>query len=171
MNKILKETFSWIKIIILALILSLIINRFILVNAYVPSGSMESTIMTKDRLIAFRLSYLFSQPQRFDIVVFKNPDNESELFIKRIIGLPNDTIEIIDSTLYINSELIKEDYINEPMISVNDMEFLVPEDHYFMMGDNRNHSLDSRYWDNTYVKSDKIIGKAIFRYFKGFKVF
>ena len=155
----------------IALVAALLINNFILLNAKVPSGSMENTIMTGDRLFGFRLSYLFSDPERGDIVIFKYPDNESINYIKRIIGLPGETVTIKKGTVYINGSPLKEDYLKEEWLIANDgMEFQVPEGYYFMMGDNRNNSKDSRYWNNTYVARDKILAKAIFRYWGGFKL-
>lgn len=157
----------------IAIIAALLINNFILLNARVPSGSMENTIMTGDRLFGFRLSYLFSDPERGDIVIFKYPDDESVNYIKRIIGLPGETVTIKDGKIYINHSdtPLKEDYLKEEWVRANtDMEFTVPEGYYFMLGDNRNNSKDSRYWNNTYVARDKILAKAIFRYWGGFKL-
>ena len=151
----------------IAIVAALLINNFILLNAKVPSGSMENTIMTGDRLFGFRLSYLMEDPKRGDIVIFKYPDNESINYIKRIIGLPGETVTIKDSKVYINDSTtpLKEDYLKEEWVIANDgMQFQVPEGCYFMMGDNRNNSKDSRYWNNTYVARDKILAKAIFRY-------
>mgnify|MGYP000501957225 CR=1 FL=1 len=158
----------------IAIVAALLINNFILLNAKVPSGSMENTIMTGDRLFGFRLSYLMEDPKRGDIVIFKYPDNESINYIKRIIGLPGETVTIKDSKVYINNSAtpLKEDsrfFICNRGTIIN-MQFQVPEGCYFMMGDNRNNSKDSRYWNNTYVARDKILAKAIFRYWGGFKL-
>lgn len=163
-QKVKEETVSWIKSIIIALIIAWLINSFIIINAKVPSGSMENTIITGDRLIANRLSYTFGEPERLDIIVFESPDNEEILFVKRVIGLPGDTIEIIKGELFINGELTEEPYVKEePYGSFGP--YIVPEEHYFMMGDNRNNSDDARFWDNTYLSEDAIKGKAIFRYY------
>ena len=105
--------------------------------------------MTGDKLIALRTFYWFEDPKRGDIVVFEYPDDPSELFIKRIIGEPGDKVEIIDGKVYINDsrEPLKEDYLKEPMEG-SFGPYTVPEDCYFMMGDNRNDSLDSRFWND-----------------------
>lgn len=164
-QKVKEEIISWIKTIAFAFIAAWLITTFIIVNAKVPSGSMENTIMTNDRLVAFRLSYTFSEPERGDIVVFKYPDDESILYIKRIIGLPGETVEIREGKVFIDgSETPLEDsYIREEMYG-SFGPFEVPEDSYFMLGDNRNNSKDSRFWLQPYVHKDKILGKAIFRY-------
>lgn len=161
-----KEILSWVKVIVSALIFAYIITHYIIVNAMVPSCSMENTIMTGDRLVAFRWSYVFEEPERDDIVVFKYPDDESLNYIKRIIGLPGDKVEIKDGKVYINdSEQPLDDlFIKEEMFG-SWGPYEVPQDSYFMLGDNRNDSADSRYWNNHFVKKDKILGKAIFKYY------
>lgn len=163
-KKIIKEIFSWIIIFAIAFIVALLIDRLVIFKVEVPSGSMESTIMTGDRVVTFRLSYLFSDPKRGDIVVFPYPDNEEVDYIKRIIGLPGDKIEIIDGVLHINDDPYEEDYLNEPMVEEDFGPVIVPEVSYFMMGDNRNTSRDARAWNNKFVELDKIKGKAIFKY-------
>lgn len=160
-----KELLQWAGVFAGAFILALLINRFLIVNAQIPSGSMEDTIMTGDRIFGNRLTYLVSDPERFDIIIFKYPDDESQLFIKRIIGLPGETVEIHDGNIYINgsSEPLQDVSIKEPMIG-NYGPYTVPEGCYFVMGDNRNDSKDSRFWEHTYVSRDEILGKAFFRY-------
>lgn len=165
-----KELFSWVKIIIIAVVIAYVINNFIIINANVPSGSMENTIMTGDRMIGLRTSYWFGEPERGDIVIFKNPDNENETFVKRLIGMPGDKVVIKDAKIYINDskEPLKEDYLPEEWTRANGtdtvMEYNVPEDGYFMLGDNRNISKDARFWTNTYVTKDQIIAEAKFVY-------
>lgn len=173
-HNIFKELLSYLKIMCVAIVLALIINNFIIINATVPTGSMNNTIMENDRLIGFRLSYLFSKPERGDIIIFKYPDNPSEKFVKRIIGVPGDIVEIKKITngsdsyvrVYVNGEELYEPYIKEPMQISHDYLYIVPADSYFVMGDNRNDSKDSRYWINTYVPEDYILAKAIFKYYR-----
>ena len=164
-TSVVKELFQWVLVIIGAVILAFLIDTFVIVNAQIPSGSMENTIMTGDRVFGNRLAYKFSDPKRFDIIIFKYPDDESQLFIKRIIGLPGETVEIHDGNIYINgSDTPLEDVdIKEPMEG-SFGPYTVPEGCYFVMGDNRNNSRDSRYWENTFVSEDEILGKAVFRY-------
>lgn len=169
---IVKEIFSWVSIIVVAAVIALVLNTFIIANSKVPSASMESTIMTGDRVVGLRLSYLFSDPKRGDIIIFKFPDDEKIYYVKRIIGKPGDIIDIKDGKVYLNNSdtPLEEDYIKEPMIPEPDMHFEVPEGAYFCMGDNRNNSADSRRWQNKFVYKEKIIAKVIFRYFPGFKI-
>lgn len=167
MNKaVVRELLDYLKMIVFVLVLVFVVNNFIVVNALIPSESMENTIMTKDRIFGNRLAYTFGDPKCGDIIIFKYPDNENELYIKRVIGTPGDTVEIVDGEVYINGSdtPLVEPYLPEPMIC-DDGFFEVPDDSYFVMGDNRNRSHDSRRWENTYVRDDQILGKAMFRYF------
>ena len=166
-----KEILDWLKVILAAVAISFILNNFVIVNAQVPTGSMENTVMTHDRVFAFRLSYLFENPERGDIVVFPLPDDESQNYLKRIIGLPGDTVEIKDGKVYINNseEPLQEDYLKEKPTG-DYGPYNVPENSYFMLGDNRNISLDSRYWEHTFVKKNKIMGKVILRYYPSIKL-
>lgn len=160
------EIISWIQILLTAACIAFVLNTFIIANSKVPSGSMENTIMTDDRVIGSRLTYRFSDPKRGDIAIFHFPDDESIYYVKRVIGLPGDTVDIINGAVYLNgSETpLEEPYLKEAMLPEEDMHFEVPEDSYFMMGDNRNFSYDARYWNNHFVKRDKIIAKVMFRY-------
>ena len=160
-----RELFQWVAAIVAAVLIALAIDNFVIVNAQIPSGSMENTIMTGDRVIGNRFAYSFSDPQRFDIIIFRYPDDESQLFIKRIIGLPGETVEIQDGKIYLNGsdEPLEDVQTNETMVG-SFGPYTVPENSYFVMGDNRNDSKDSRYWTNTFVTKDEILGKAIFRY-------
>ncbi|MBS5091375.1 signal peptidase I [Lachnospiraceae bacterium AM25-11LB] len=170
-NSIWKELWEYIKMIIFVVVVVLIVNNFLLINARVPSESMEKTIMTGDRFFGNRLAYLFDDPERFDIVVFKYPDDESQLFVKRVIGLPGETVEIKDGKVYINGSETPLDDSFTPETPTGDYgPYVVPEGSYFMLGDNRNHSGDSRFWKQPYVEKEKIVGKAIFRYFPGVKI-
>ncbi len=162
-KKIIKEILSWVMIFVFAIIAANLIKRYIIFNVEVPTGSMENTIMIGDKASTFRLAYLFSDPKRGDIVVFPYPDNEEMDYIKRIIGLPGETIEGRDGLVYINGKPLKEDYVTAKLDS-DFGPYTVPEDCYFMMGDNRNNSADSRYWNNKYLTRDKIEGKAILKY-------
>ncbi len=170
-NSIWKELWEYIKMIIFVIVVVLIVNNVLLINARVPSESMEKTIMTGDRFFGNRLAYLFNDPERFDIVVFKYPDDESQLFVKRVIGLPGETVEIREGKVYINgSDTPLDDSFTPETPMGNYGPYVVPEGSYFMLGDNRKHSGDSRFWKQPYVEKDKIVGKAILRYFPGIKI-
>ena len=163
-----KEALSWVFTFAAAILVALVLKNFVIINATVPTGSMENTIMPGDDLFGFRLAYQFSEPKRGDIIIFKYPDDEEEKYVKRVIGLPGETVRIENAKVYINdSETpLQEDYLKEEWtVATGPFEFQVPEGCYFVMGDNRNDSWDARYWDNTYVTKDKIIGKAEWIYF------
>ena len=164
----LKEALSWVLTFAAAILVALVLKNFVIINATVPTGSMENTIMPGDDLFGFRLAYQFSEPKRGDIIIFKYPDDEEEKYVKRIIGLPGQTVRISNAKVYIDdSETpLQEEYLkDEWTVATGPFEFQVPEGCYFVMGDNRNDSWDARYWDNTYVAREKIIGKAEWVYF------
>lgn len=165
-----KEALSWAKTIAIALVLVFIVNTFFVVNAEIPSSSMENTLMVHDRLFALRTAYLTKDPERLDIVVFRLPDDESELYIKRIIGLPGETVKGKDGVVYVNDQPLTEPYCKEPIDS-DFGPFTVPEDCYFMMGDNRRDSYDSRYWKNHFVTQEQLVGKAALKYYPSFQLF
>lgn len=166
-----KDIFEYGKLIVFAFMIAYIINHFIIANAIVPTGSMETTVMPNDRVLAFRLSYLFDEPQRGDIIIFQFPDDENQDFLKRIVGMPGDIIDIVDGKVFINdgNTPLEENYLKD-IPKGNYGPYEVPVDSYFVMGDNRDNSFDSRFWDNSFVKRDKIIAKAIFRYFPTFQI-
>ncbi len=183
-----REIFSWIRMFVIVVAIVFVATRYIIINATIPSGSMETTIMTGDRLIGFRFSYWYSDPERGDIILFSYPVDESQTYIKRVIGLPGETVEIRDGGIYIDgSEVpLDENYLPEEWYWENDgYYFEVPEDCYFVLGDNRNDSLDGRFWAEkameaglasteeealqySFVRRDQIKGKAIFTYYNHF---
>ena len=153
-------------LIVLAFALAFLMNKFVYANAEVPTGSMIPIVQPGDRLIVNRLAYLFEEPQRGDIVMFIYPDNEKDNYLKRIIGLPGEKVEIRDGLVYINDSKkpLSEPYLNDPP-NGDFGPYNVPEGCYFMLGDNRDISQDARYWKNKYVKKEKIVGKVLFRYY------
>lgn len=163
MKKLWKEILQWVIVIIITIAVVFVINRFVIYKVSSPTESMENTIMIGDKVYTYRLAYLFGDPERGDIVVFEFPDDPSQDYLKRVIGLPGDKVEVIDGVVHINDEPLEEDYLKEdPEGDFGPV--TVPEGKYFMMGDNRNVSFDSREWENKFVAKDKIIGKAIFKY-------
>ena len=168
-SRILHELFDWVKIIITAVILAMLLNKYILFTFTVPTESMENTIMVDNKIISLRCAYWFSEPERLDIVAFPFPDNPEETYIKRIIGLPGETIEGKDGLVYINGVALEEDYVTSDL----DEDFgpyEIPEDSYFVLGDNRDISLDARYWNNKFLKGEDIISKAVLRFSPSFKL-
>ncbi len=171
-----KELISWVQVFVTAALIALFINHFIIANSQVPTGSMETTIMPGDRVIGSRLSYRFGDPERGDIAIFIYPDDEAlgikTYYVKRIIGMPGDTVDIVDGQVYLNGSdvPISEPYLREPMEPEPPQHFEVPEDCYFMMGDNRNHSNDSRRWRNHFVKREKLVAKVLIQYFPKIRV-
>jgi len=166
-NKIMKEVIEWALVILISISAAYVINKFIIVNADVPTGSMENTIMTNDRVVASRLSYLIGEPERYDIIVFIPPDEREKLYVKRVIGLPGETVELIDGKVYIDGreEPLNDSFTREESFD-NKGPYHVPENSYFVLGDNRNYSHDSRGWENSsYVPIEDVLGKVIFRYF------
>lgn len=160
-----KEILSWITVVVSAVLLAYVINNFIIINANVPTGSMENTIMIGDRMVGNRLAYLFGNVERYDVVIFKWPDDETQTYVKRVIGLPGETVIISDGHVFVEGlGQLDDSFIKADMQGDTYQEYVVPEGCYFVMGDNRNDSWDSRYWDNKYVSKDQILGRAEFVY-------
>jgi signal peptidase I len=163
-----KENF-WLesfKTISISAILALGIRTFIAEVRYIPSGSMLPTLQINDRLIIDKISYDFTNPQRGDLVVF-NPtqtlkqQNFHDAFIKRVIGLPGDKVEVKNGKVYVNNLPLKENYLKaKPNYQLDSV--TVPPNSYLVLGDNRNNSYDSHYWG--FVPRKNIIGRAIFRF-------
>ncbi|MBI2600925.1 signal peptidase I [Candidatus Daviesbacteria bacterium] len=130
--------------------------------------SMFPTFNNGDYILTDKLTYRFNQPQRGDVIVLKNPRDESQDFIKRIIGLPGETIKIANDKVLINGKVLEEDYLpnrtttpSGNFLGEDDL-IKIPENHYMVIGDNRPHSSDSREWGG--VTKQEIIGKVLFRY-------
>lgn len=167
-KNVIKEVASWVLTFAIAIAVALVLRNYVLINANVPTGSMENTIVTGADMFGYRLAYLNSDPERGDIIIFRFPDNENEKYVKRIIGLPGETVTINEGKIYIDdaTEPLEENYLKEDWVeAAGPFVFQVPENSYFVMGDNRNNSYDSRYWNNTFVTRDEIIGKALFVYY------
>ena len=165
-----REAIDFLIPIIIAIIIAILLKLFVFANIVVPTGSMLNTIQEKDRIIASRIEYSFNDPERYDIAVFKFPDDETQCFIKRIIGLPGETVQIVNGVVYVTKTdgqtiQLDQSFVTTCVPTGDYGPFEVPEDCYFMMGDNRNQSWDSRYWEHKYVHRTQIIGKAKFRYY------
>ena len=163
-----KELKSFAFTMLITLVVVFVLKNYVIINATVPTGSMENTIMPDDNILGYRLAYLKEGPERGDVIFFYFPDDESQKFVKRVIGLPGEKVTILDGKIYINdsTEPLDEPYLkNEWTNGTGPYVFEIPEDSYLCLGDNRNRSADAREWNNPYVAREKIIGKAIFTYF------
>jgi len=164
---VLREILDYIVTLAVVAGVVFLLNSSVLINARIPSESMEPTIEKGNQIFGSRITYRFHDPRRFDIIIFRYPDDESQFFIKRVIGLPGETVVIDSGAVYINGDPtpLDDSYVAEPWGMFEEpMVLEVPEGCYFVMGDNRNHSNDSRYWNNHFVAEDKILGKAVVRY-------
>lgn len=168
---------EYLKVILIGALIAFLLCKFVIINAVVPTKSMKPTINVDERLIGLRVPYYFSDPKRGDIVIFKAPEATGEsgtLYIKRVIGLPGETIEVEDGKAYLvepNGRVLldSENWYNEIPNGHKDMVITLDKDEYFVMGDNRNNSSDSRVWGP--VKRKAILAKAWLKYYKGFKFF
>jgi signal peptidase I len=167
----------------------LVVRSFIAEPRYIPSSSMEPSLQINDRLIIEKMSYRFRKPERGEVIVFNPPEvaavpDASKVYIKRLIGLPGDRISIHDGKVFVNDQPLTEPYTKEPAeytLPTNDLSkcqncflpdaviqtdktlsFTVPPNNYWMMGDNRNNSLDSHAWG--FLPEQNIVGRASFRY-------
>ncbi|MGL5617389.1 MAG: signal peptidase I [Sarcina sp.] len=155
--KIFKE---WIIPILCAILIAFLINKFLVFKVEVPTGSMKPTVEPGDQIFVTRI-YSPKQITRGDIVVFEKPGEEHYL-LKRVIGLPGDTVDIKDNgDVYINGEKLNEPYVKFP--EAKGGVYQVPQGEYFMLGDNRADSNDSRYWKDPYIPFKDIVGKTWLR--------
>lgn len=161
------EMIEWIKSISFAIIVAVFINTFLFNSTYVLGNSMQPTLHEKDRLFSIKVSLFFKGPERGDIAIIKAPDNDKKDYIKRVIGVEGDLVEIIEGRVYVNQKLLEEDYIEQDSYThIYNMDtWEVPENEVFVLGDNRekNASKDSRTFGTVDVKSVK--GITGFRYF------
>lgn len=128
--------------------------------SYIPSSSMESTIMTGNVVFSTRYDVQEEDLERYDILTFVAPDDPDITYIKRLIGLPGETIEVKDGKVYADGVELDGSFTKETQNQAGDGIYEIPEGCYFFMGDNRNNSNDSRFWDNPYVPIDDIQAKA-----------
>jgi len=181
----LKETLQWLKAILLAVVIALLIRGFIFEPVIVQGESMENTLHTGQRLIVYKLGYYLFHPERGDIIVLQYqegiinripllkdlpfvrqafPAIQEVDYIKRVIGIPGDKIDLKDGHVYRNGKMLDEAFIKgETYGEGMEMPVIVPPDSVFVMGDNRENSRDSRSTDVGFVEFKKIKGKAVFR--------
>ena len=165
------ELLEWIKTLGIALIAAFGIRTFIAQAFHIPSESMLPTLEVGDRLIVFKQSYTFGEPEAGDIIVFEAPpsavvqcrlpNGQTSDFIKRVIGTPGDQIEVIGGDVYINGAPSTESYIVEPP-TYQVPPVTVPPDSLLVLGDNRNNSCDGHVWG--FLPENLVVGRAVFRY-------
>ncbi len=155
-----EETKDWVISILVAVVLAFIIRQFVIELYIVDGPSMRPTLQSQERLVVNKFIYSFRPPQKGEILIFQYPRNTSRDFIKRVIATEGDTIEIKDGQVFVNDQLLNEDYILEKTRSEYP-KATVPQGTVFVMGDNRNNSEDSRFADVGFVPYRLIKGKAM----------
>jgi len=158
--RLLNWLFELLKGALLILILGLFVHYFIFTIFIVDGSSMEPSFKDGQYLIVNRLAYLFEKPKRGDVVILRFPGREKEKYIKRVIGLPNETVEIKDGSVFINGEKLNETYLKFQTQTEPALTETLSENEYFLLGDNRANSNDSRIWGN--CPKENIIGKPVF---------
>ena len=156
------EILSWIKVILSALLIAIVLRTFVFQMALVNQISMEPTLHEGQMLVISKINYLTGDPHRGEIIVLKD-ETENKLLIKRVIGLPGEKIQLKDGKVYINGKELQPDYTASPTYAYTQEEWTLPEGKYFALGDNREHSRDSRDESVGMVDRDNIIGRAVFR--------
>jgi signal peptidase I, bacterial type len=165
-KKILKEILIWLVEIAIVVGLAYFLVNYAIERTTMVGDSMKNTLQNNDRIIINKVAYRFSKPKRFDVVVFKQRDDEhSYLNIKRIIGLPGETVQIMNGAVYINGSEIQEPIVTEIMNNsgLAKEKIKLEENEYFVLGDNRNNSEDSRFANIGNILFDDIVGKAWIR--------
>ncbi len=166
MNNVLKEILNTVLYLIVVFALTFLFITFIAQRTEVSGQSMEPTLQDCDSLLVDKISYRFSEPKRFDIVIFPYKYGNNQYFIKRVIGLPGETVRVDrDGNIYINEVKLEENYGAEVILDPGRAESGVTlgEKEYFVMGDNRNHSMDSRDITVGNISKSDILGKAFIR--------
>jgi len=166
-TKLIINIFLWVAEIIAVIFLAYFIVHYAIEKTDMIGASMETTLSNSNPIIINKFSYRFSDPKRFDVVVFKQSGKEHSYYnIKRIIGLPGETVLLKEDHIYIDGEVIEDIILVEPMVNYGlaKEEILLEENEYFVLGDNRNNSEDSRFASVGNILADDIIGKASIRF-------
>ena len=160
----LRGAVDWLLILAGAVVAALVIKTFLLQAFYIPSGSMEHTLEIRDRVLVNKLSYRLHDVHRGDIVVFERPPDEQgdiKDLIKRVVALPNETVEGRDGAVFVDGKPLSEPYLSEGTVTAPFPSFRVPDDQVWVMGDNRSNSKDSRVFKG--ISENRIIGRAFIR--------
>jgi signal peptidase I len=165
MKEIIKELAGWLLYIVLIIAFTWFVVTFVGQRTEVSGSSMETTLSDKDQLIVDKMTYRFRDPKRYDIVVFPYQYQDNTYYIKRIIGLPGETVQILSGMVYIDGVRLDEHYGNEIMENpgIAEEPLTLGEDEYFVLGDNRNNSSDSRASDVGLIHRKDLIGRAWIR--------
>lgn len=159
---------EYVEAFLISVIAAVLIIVFVAQSFLVEGSSMEPSFHDGQRLLVEKVSYRFGEPKRGQVVIFKYPSDRRRKFIKRIVGIPGDEIVIKDGFLYVNAVRMEESYINGPTYGTYSAPtfgpVLVPQGHYFVLGDNRRNSDDSRYRDVGFVPEGDLVGRAMFVY-------
>lgn len=160
---------EWVEPVIIAIILALIIRTFIVQAFKIPTGSMRPTLMEGDRILVSKFIYKFKKPERGDVIVFVSPEDKKKDFIKRLVGLSGESVEIANGTVLIDDKAIGSDsvikeryYYNRGDFGREEQAVKIPDDAYYALGDNSISSRDSRYWG--FLPKKYLIGKAFLIY-------
>jgi signal peptidase I len=165
-KKIIISLLIWFIEIAAVITLAYYITHYALEKTLMSGQSMESTLKDQDNILINKFAYVFSEPKRFDVIVFKQSDKEhSYLNVKRVIGLPGETVRIIDGKVYIDGSILKEAVVTEDITNAGlaEEEIKLDENEFFVLGDNRNNSEDSRFANIGNIVTGDIIGKAWIR--------
>ena len=160
---ILKEVLDWVVFFVILIGLTFLINTYVGQRTYISGPSMQPTLHDGDNLIVDKISYRFTDPKRYDIIVFPYRYQDDTFYIKRIIGLPGETVQIINGYVYINGELREDEVYGAEVMEdagIASEPITLGEDEYFVLGDNRNHSSDSRDPNVGVLHRDELIGRA-----------
>ena len=162
MKSIAKELGAWLLYILIIIGISYLVITFVGQRTQVSGSSMETTLSDGDQLIVDMISYRFRDPSRYDIVVFPYKYEKNTYYIKRIIGLPGETVQIVDGYVYIDGQKLDEHYGNEVMENpgIAEEPLVLGDDEYFVLGDNRNNSQDSRAANVGVIHKDDLLGRA-----------
>ncbi len=165
-NKWVREISQWLCALGIAVVVYLVLHSLVFKTMVVNGVSMEPTLAHGDRTIISLLSYRLGQPQLGDVVAFSYPLDPEQKYVKRIVALPGDTVDLVDYRFTVNGELLNDPFSEDVVNAFGDVSFplVVPPDSYFVLGDNRNASKDSRYTSVGCVSKDIIVGKVVFRF-------
>jgi signal peptidase I len=164
-----REAKEWTHSILVALVLTLIIRTFVIQAFKIPSGSMMPTLLVGDKLFVNKFLYRFEEPRSGDIIVFRYPSDPKKDFIKRLVAQGGERVEIRDGRIYVNDKMLDDPnsfgrfhYQNHGPYGDPREQVLVPQDTYYVLGDNSSNSQDSRFWG--FVPKKNVLGKAVFRW-------